>query len=187
MAEEIKKDEEIVEEKEAETAEEQKEVKEEETKDVSNLTKLIEMTESMEQTKLNIEKVIDEQNYLVEKLDTLKDEKLSKLSTQIKIQTDSLCKQDDKLSVKISKMKEIISVAENDKAYEDFLDAFCSAIGMFAEEFNNSDWLEQFVKGINTNNVQKIADLILAEAIDNNYGLAKDDMTVIIAKIVKKK
>lgn len=48
-------------------------------------------------------------------------------------------------------------------------------------------WLENYIKNINTNNVQKIADLILAEAIDNNYGIAKDDMTVIVSRVVKRK
>lgn len=36
-----------------------------------------------------------------------------------------------------------------------------------------------------TENVQKMADIILAEAIDNNYGIPKDDMTVIVCKIEK--
>ena len=49
------------------------------------------------------------------------------------------------------------------------------------------DWIEEFLKNSNTNNVQKISDMILAEAIDNNYGIAEDDITVIVAKIVKKK
>lgn len=48
-------------------------------------------------------------------------------------------------------------------------------------------WIENFLKNISTNNVQKIADLILAEAIDNNFGIAQDDMTVIVSKIVSKK
>ena len=51
----------------------------------------------------------------------------------------------------------------------------------------NKDWIEEFLKRANTNNVQKIADIILAEAIDNNYGIAADDITVIVAKIMKKK
>ena len=50
-----------------------------------------------------------------------------------------------------------------------------------------SDWIEDFLKNVSTNNVQKIADLILAEAIDNSYGVAQDDMTVIVSKIVKRK
>ena len=49
------------------------------------------------------------------------------------------------------------------------------------------DWIEEFLKNVSTNNVQKLADFILAEAIDNSYGIAKDDMTVIVCKIVKKK
>ena len=45
------------------------------------------------------------------------------------------------------------------------------------------DWLENFLKNVNTNNVQKIADLLVNEAIDNSYGVASDDMTVIVGKI----
>lgn len=48
-------------------------------------------------------------------------------------------------------------------------------------------WLEKFLKNVSTNNVQKLADLILAEAIDNNFGIAQDDMTVIVSRIVKRK
>lgn len=50
-----------------------------------------------------------------------------------------------------------------------------------------ADWLETFLKNLNTNNVQKISDLILAEAIDNSYGVARDDMTVIVSKIIKRR
>lgn len=49
------------------------------------------------------------------------------------------------------------------------------------------DWIQEFLKNINTNNVQKIADLILSEAIDNSFGIVKDDITVIVSKIIKKK
>lgn len=48
------------------------------------------------------------------------------------------------------------------------------------------DWMEEYVRNISTTNVQKVADLIVAEAIDNNFGVARDDITVIIAKVVKK-
>ena len=34
-----------------------------------------------------------------------------------------------------------------------------------------------------TDNVQKISDIIINEAIDNNYGNAKDDMTIIVARV----
>lgn len=51
---------------------------------------------------------------------------------------------------------------------------------------SNKEWIEEFLKEVNVSNVQKMADLIIAEAIDNNYGSAKDDMTVIVSKIVKR-
>lgn len=42
---------------------------------------------------------------------------------------------------------------------------------------------QQFLQNIHTENVQKIADIILKEAVDFDFGVAKDDMTVIVAKI----
>lgn len=53
-----------------------------------------------------------------------------------------------------------------------------------SEEYTNKElWLKFLLEEIETNEVQKIADIILQEAIDNNYGMAKDDMTVMVAKI----
>lgn len=63
----------------------------------------------------------------------------------------------------------------------------CSDGLVDSKEDLKKDWVEEFLKNISTNNVQKIADMILAEAIDNNYGVAADDITVIVAKILKKK
>lgn len=54
-------------------------------------------------------------------------------------------------------------------------------------EYKNKEiWLKNLLEQIETVNAQKIADIILKEAIDNNYGKAKDDMTVIVTKILKK-
>ena len=63
----------------------------------------------------------------------------------------------------------------------------CSDGLLDSKEELRKDWVEEFLKNSSTNNVQKIADMILAEAIDNNYGVAGDDITVIVAKIIKKK
>jgi len=63
----------------------------------------------------------------------------------------------------------------------------CSDGVLEAKNEIQEDWIAEFLKNISTNNAQKIADLILAEAIDLNYGIAKDDMTIIVGKIVKKK
>lgn len=48
------------------------------------------------------------------------------------------------------------------------------------------EWLKDLLEKISTDNVQKIADIILAEAIDNGIGIAKDDMTIMVAKVTKK-
>lgn len=63
----------------------------------------------------------------------------------------------------------------------------CSDGVLESKDETKNDWIEEFLKNVSTNNVQKLADFILAEAIDNSYGIAKDDMTVIACKIVKKK
>ena len=76
---------------------------------------------------------------------------------------------------------EEIELSEND------IILMCSDGLLDSKEDNKSDWIEEFLKNVNTNNVQKIADLIVNEAIDNNYGKPKDDITVIVAKITKKK
>lgn len=56
-----------------------------------------------------------------------------------------------------------------------------------SEEYTSKElWLKFLLEEIETDDVQKIADIILQEAIDNNYGIPKDDMTVIVTKIKKK-
>ena len=54
-----------------------------------------------------------------------------------------------------------------------------------AEYENKELWLKHLLEQMETENVQKMADIILSEAIDNNYGTPKDDMTVIVCKVVK--
>ena len=48
---------------------------------------------------------------------------------------------------------------------------------------NKELWLKYLLEEINNDDVQKIADIIISEAIDNDFGKEKDDMTVIVAKI----
>ena len=54
------------------------------------------------------------------------------------------------------------------------------------EYLNKHLWLKYLLEDIEVNDAQKIADIILGEAIDNDFGNQKDDMTVIVAKITKK-
>lgn len=52
-------------------------------------------------------------------------------------------------------------------------------------EYKNKElWVKYMLEDIETSNVQKISDIILNEAIDNNFGQAKDDMTVITCKFI---
>ena len=52
-------------------------------------------------------------------------------------------------------------------------------------EYKNKElWLKELMENIETDDVQKIADIIMQEAIDNGFGIAKDDMTVIVTKLV---
>ena len=54
-------------------------------------------------------------------------------------------------------------------------------------EYKNKElWLRYILEDIETTNTKKIADLVLNEAVDNNYGFAKDDMTVLVCRFLKK-
>ena len=54
-------------------------------------------------------------------------------------------------------------------------------------EYKNKElWLKYLLEDIETNNTKKIADLVLNEAVDNNYGVAKDDMSVVVCKFLNK-
>ena len=56
------------------------------------------------------------------------------------------------------------------------------------KEYSNKElWLKYLLEDIKINDVQKIADIIIGEAQDNDVGYPKDDMTVIVAKVVKNK
>ena len=54
-------------------------------------------------------------------------------------------------------------------------------------EYKNKElWVKYILEDIETDNCQKISDLIINEAVDNNYGIAKDDMSIIVCKLTKK-
>lgn len=54
------------------------------------------------------------------------------------------------------------------------------------EYLNKQLWLRYLLEDLETDDAQKIADIIIKEAIDNDFGKQKDDMSVIVAKISKK-
>ena len=54
-------------------------------------------------------------------------------------------------------------------------------------EYKNKElWLKYLLEDLETTNTKKIADLLINESIDNNYGIAKDDMSVIVCKFLEK-
>lgn len=54
-------------------------------------------------------------------------------------------------------------------------------------EYKNKElWVKYLLEDLETNNTKKIADLVLNEAIDNCYGVAKDDMSVVACKFLSK-
>ena len=54
------------------------------------------------------------------------------------------------------------------------------------EYLNKQLWVQYLLEDIETDDAQKIADIIMSEAIDNDFGKQKDDMTVMVAKISKR-
>ena len=57
--------------------------------------------------------------------------------------------------------------------------------GIIDSKPEDKKWLKRFISQIKIEDVQKTADLMIRESIDNGLGIARDDMTVIIAKIQK--
>jgi stage II sporulation protein E len=54
-------------------------------------------------------------------------------------------------------------------------------------EYKNKElWIKYMLEDIETTNTKKIADIILNEAIDNNFGTVKDDMSIIVCKFKEK-
>ena len=51
---------------------------------------------------------------------------------------------------------------------------------------NKALWVKYLIEDMETNNPQRCADVLLNEAVDNNYGKVKDDMSVLTFKIMKK-
>ena len=78
------------------------------------------------------------------------------------------------------------NISERDVRDGDIIVMCSDGITESKEEFTHKElWLKYFLEELQTDDVQQIADLIISEAIDNNYGKEKDDMTVIVAKICK--
>lgn len=56
-----------------------------------------------------------------------------------------------------------------------------------SEYLNKELWVKYLLEDISSDDAQQIANIILEEAIDSDYGRQKDDMTVLVSRISKKK
>ena len=77
-----------------------------------------------------------------------------------------------------------LDVFEKDLQAGDIIVMCSDGIIESKQDFTNKElWLQYLLEEIQSEDVQQIADLIISEAIDNDFGKEKDDMTVIVAKI----
>lgn len=54
-------------------------------------------------------------------------------------------------------------------------------------EYKNKElWLKYLLEDMENDNPQKMADIILNEAVDNNFGKIKDDMSILVCKLTHK-
>ncbi len=51
------------------------------------------------------------------------------------------------------------------------------------ESFSKEYDMQEYIKSITSVNPQEFAEQILAKALENNGGIATDDMTILIARI----
>ena len=47
----------------------------------------------------------------------------------------------------------------------------------------NENWIKELLENTDIDNPQRLADVIVQESVDNTYGIAKDDMTVVVSRI----
>ena len=52
---------------------------------------------------------------------------------------------------------------------------------------NKALWIKYLLEDMQNTNPQKVADLVINEAVDNNFGKVKDDMSILTFKLIKKK
>ena len=55
--------------------------------------------------------------------------------------------------------------------------------GVLEANEDREKWIKDLLESVSSNKPQRIADIILQEAVDGNYGVNNDDMTVIVAKV----
>ena len=78
-------------------------------------------------------------------------------------------------------------VYDKDLKSEDIIIMCSDGILESNTEYENKElWLKDILENIESQEPEKIANIIMQEAIDNGLGIAKDDMTLIVAKLENK-
>ncbi len=81
-----------------------------------------------------------------------------------------------------------LTVYDKDIENNDILVMCSDGIIESNKEYDNKElWLKFLLEDMETEDPQKMSEIILNEAVDNNYGMPKDDMTVIVLKFEKQK
>ena len=101
-------------------------------------------------------------------------------STYIKTKNDVQIVKDSSMPVGMSNN---VKSVKYDKDLEDGNIIVLCTDGI--QDSGEENWVKNILERIQTDNVQKIADIIIGEAIDNGFGIAKDDMTIIVARVRK--
>ena len=101
-------------------------------------------------------------------------------STYIKTKNDVQIVKDSSMPVGMSNN---VKSVKYDKDLEDGNIIVLCTDGI--QDSGEENWVKNILERIQTDNVQKIADINRGEAIDNNFGIAKDDMTIIVARVRK--
>ena len=55
-----------------------------------------------------------------------------------------------------------------------------------AQTEKKEEAIKEVIAAVKNTSSQRLADIILQEAVDSNFGITKDDMTVIVARVNEK-
>ena len=78
-------------------------------------------------------------------------------------------------------------VFDKDIENDDFFIMCSDGILDSNNEFKNKElWIKYLIEDMENSNANKMSEILLNESIDNNYGKIKDDMSVIVGKIIRK-
>lgn len=104
---------------------------------------LIETADEMEQTIEHIDKVIDEQNELVEVINSNeKAEKFKSFCEVLTLETNATLEQRDSLSSRLQMLNNIIFECQNDEKIANMITLFCKAFNVFGNTDEKSDSVE---------------------------------------------